>query len=211
MKLFENLFLAFGVALGGWFIGNGIITFRAMDQVVEVRGLDERMVWANEGSLDLRYVVSAPTIKELSVQLDATQKAMEEFLGSEGFSGPSVQKVAVTISDNVVNRSSNEVFSSGRFSARAGAQVFSTDVPKIQALSQKTAQLISKGVALESTFPRSRRPKAPERQRRVSRVTQARTLRGSDRRLRGSFLLQPQEWTTTTRAPFRSVCELLLV
>ena len=154
MKLLENIFLAFGVALGGWFIGNGIITFRTMDQVVEVRGLDERMVSANEGSLDLRYVVSAASIKELSVQLDATQKALEEFLGSEGFSVPSVQKVAVTISDNVVNRSSNEVFSSGRFSARAGAQVFSTDVPKIQALSQKTDQLISKGVALESTSPR---------------------------------------------------------
>jgi hypothetical protein len=126
MKLLESIVLACGVALAGWFVGDAIITFRAMDQVVEVRGLDERIVSANEGSLDLRYVVSAPSIKELSSQLETTQ----------------------------VMNSSNEVIASGRYSARSGAQVFSNDVAKIQALAQETDQLIAKGVALESTLPR---------------------------------------------------------
>ncbi len=154
MKLLESIVLACGVALAGWFVGDAIITFRAMDQVVEVRGLDERIVSANEGSLDLRYVVSAPSIKELSSQLETTQKALEEFLSQQGFSGTAVQKISVTITDNAVMNSSNEVIASGRYSARSGAQVFSNDVAKIQALAQETDQLIAKGVALESTLPR---------------------------------------------------------
>ena len=61
MRLFHSVVLALGIAAAGWFVGDGIITFRKMEQVVDVRGLDERIVTANEGSLDLRYVVSAIT------------------------------------------------------------------------------------------------------------------------------------------------------
>lgn len=154
MKILEYGILALGIAIGGWFIGDGIVTFRKLDQVVEVRGLDERLVTANEGSLDLRFIVSAETIKELSERLDNTQKAMEEVLAAEGFSGGAVQRVAVTIMDNAQVRPYNEVNKMTRFSARAGVQIFSTDVEKIQALSQKTDKLIARGVPVESAFPK---------------------------------------------------------
>lgn len=154
MRLLNSALLALGIAASGWFVGNGIITFRTMDQVVDVRGLDERIVMANEGSIDLRYVVSAGNLKELSSQIEASQRSLEEFLATQGFSGTAVQKVSVTISDNLQNRSSNDPGLYARYTARAGALVFSSDVNRIQALAQKTDQLIARGVALESTMPR---------------------------------------------------------
>jgi len=71
-----------------------------MDQVVEVRGLDERIVTANEATLDLRFAVTAATIKELSPQVEANQKAIEEFLVAQGVPVKSIQRVPVVILDN---------------------------------------------------------------------------------------------------------------
>lgn len=154
MKLTHSIILALGIALCGWFVGNGIITFRKMDQVVDVRGLDERIVTANEATLDLRFAVSAATIKELSPQVEAAQKALEEFLYAQGVPASAVQRVPVSIQDNAQNRTSYEANQMGRFTARTGVSLFTNDVAKVQALSQKTDQLLSKGVILESVYPK---------------------------------------------------------
>lgn len=154
MEALKSGILAIGVALGGWFIGDGIVTFRKMDQVVEVRGLDERIVTSNEGSLDLRYTVSAPTLKELSSEMTAAQAKVDEFLAEQAIPPESIQRVAVTISDNIQNRTFMEVSPNGRYSARAGVIISSKDVNKIQSLSQNTDKLVAKGVAPESIFPR---------------------------------------------------------
>jgi hypothetical protein len=154
MKLIHSVVLALGIAIGGWFVGNGIITFRKMDQVVEVRGLDERIVAANEATLDLRFAVTAATIKELSPQVEANQKAIEEFLVAQGVPVKSIQRVPVVILDNAQNRTSYEANQMGRYTARTGVQIFTNEVAKVQDLSQKSDQLLAKGVILETVHPK---------------------------------------------------------
>ena len=90
MKLIHGVVLALGLSVGSWFVGNGIITFRKMDQVVEVRGVDGRIVTAHEATADLRAAVTAATTQELSRQVEANPKAIEELLVAKGIPAKSM-------------------------------------------------------------------------------------------------------------------------
>jgi hypothetical protein len=98
--------------------------------------------------------VSAPNLQDLSSEMAAAQAKIDEFLAEQSIPADSIQRVAVTISDNIQNRTFMEVSPNGRYSARAGVIISSKDVKKIQSLSQNTDKLVAKGVAPESIFPR---------------------------------------------------------
>lgn len=53
-----GLLVAIGLALGGWYAGNGFVTARALERPVEVKGLAEREVPAHTAIWPLKFVVA---------------------------------------------------------------------------------------------------------------------------------------------------------
>nr|BDT26986.1 SIMPL domain-containing protein [Bacteriovorax sp. HI3] len=149
MNSVSSLVVAFGVALGGFFIGNGIIQFKKLDRVVEVKGLSERVVDANEARWSLTYNVASDNMSDLNKKISDTQKTTLAFLEAEGFTKEEIIKDAGNITDKEAQEYGER--KGARFVARGGFVVTSTKIDKLVAASQKTDELLSKGVALSGS------------------------------------------------------------
>jgi hypothetical protein len=75
-------FVAIGLVIGGYFVGNGFARGRASDRYVEVKGLAEREVTANLALWPLR--VSASANELASAQAQITRAAAEQFASDSG-------------------------------------------------------------------------------------------------------------------------------
>jgi hypothetical protein len=84
-----GLFLAVGLALGGYFIGNGLFQARATQRFVTVKGLSEREVPADLAIWPIVFTVSANDLGSLQQGIDSSAAEITEFLsadfGSEEF------------------------------------------------------------------------------------------------------------------------------
>ncbi len=149
MNSMSSAVIAFGVALGGFFIGNGIIQFKKLDRIVEVKGLSERIVDANEARWSMNYNVASDNMSDLNKKINDIQKATMAFLESEGFSKDEITKDAGNITDKEAQEYGERRGS--RFVARGGVVVTSKKIDKLVSASQKTDELLSKGVAISGS------------------------------------------------------------
>ncbi len=150
MNSVSSFVIALGVALGGFFIGNGIIQFKKLDRVVEVRGLSERIVEANEARWSMTYNVASDNMKDLNKKITESQQATIAFLEAQGFSKDEILKDAGNITDKEAQEYGART-GGARFVARNGFVVTSTKIDKLVEASQKTDELLSKGVALSAS------------------------------------------------------------
>lgn len=149
MNSVSSLVVALGIALGGFFVGNGIIQFKKLDRVVEVKGLSERIVDANEARWSLTYNVASDNMSDLNKKISDTQKATFAFLEAEGFTKEEIIKDAGNITDKEAQEYGER--KGARFVARGGFVVTSTKIDKLVAASQKTDELLRSGVALSGS------------------------------------------------------------
>lgn len=149
MNSVSSLVVALGIALGGFFIGNGIIQFKKLDRVVDVKGLSERIVDANEARWSLTYNVASDNMADLNKKINDIQKTTLAFLEAEGFSKDELTKDAGNITDKEAQEYGER--KGARFVARGSFVVTSKKIDKLVAASQKTDELLSKGVALSGS------------------------------------------------------------
>lgn len=150
MKSISSTIIAVGIALGGFFIGDGIIQFKKLDRVVEVKGLAEIIVDANEARWSINYNVASDEMMDLNKKMNTVQKNILAFLMAEGFTKDEIMKDA----GNIIDKSAQEyggALKGVRFVARGGFVVTSSKIDKLIAASQKTDELLSKGVALSGS------------------------------------------------------------
>lgn len=145
---FENLILAIGIGLAGFFIRDGIVEFKK-DRTIEVRGLAEKDVSADEASWELRFRSSSQSIAGLNDRVKESSEAIKDFLIHLGFSSNEIRAGTVTVTDNGQYNSNADRES--RFSGNGVFTVYSTNVDKINESFSKTDALLAKGVMLEST------------------------------------------------------------
>lgn len=149
MNSISSIVIALGVALSGFFVGNGIIKFKKLDREVEVKGLSERVVQANEARWTMNYSVVSDNMGDLNKRISDIQKTTLEFLETEGFSKQEIQKDRGNITDKEAQEYGER--KGARFVARGGFVVTSTKIDKLVAASQKTDELLNKGVALSGS------------------------------------------------------------
>ncbi len=151
MNHFSAIVLALGIGTAGHFVSDAIIEFKR-DRTVDMRGLAERSVKANEGYWDIRFRVTAPDLEKLHVLASKSQDDIETFLVSKGFGRDKIRRQTVITSDNVSNYSRDN--SQPRYSASGALTVNSTEVDRIDSASTSTSELLSKGVIVESSTVR---------------------------------------------------------
>lgn len=69
----DALILSFGLLGAGFFVGEGIVSHKKLDQVVNVRGLDERIVDSNEASWQISFVANGQNLNDINKQITSAQ------------------------------------------------------------------------------------------------------------------------------------------
>lgn len=140
--------LAAGLVLGGLVLGGQIKATRLNDRYVTVRGLAERNVKSDLAIWELGYKDAGDDLSALYAKSDANKQAILDFLGKEGIQPSEIEVGIVGVTDTQANEYGGNRSPSHRYIIRQGITVRTSRVDVVRAASQKTMQLVQKGVAL---------------------------------------------------------------
>ncbi len=143
--------MAVGIALAGWFVGNGFYRGRAADRFVTVKGVAERDATADIAFWPLRYVATDDDLGRAQASIRESQQRIIAFLGRHGVDRSEVEVQRLDVTDRLA-----ESYRSGpiesRFIIEQTLMVRSHEPEKIKAASQAVGELVDEGVVLTSGY-----------------------------------------------------------
>lgn len=145
----DALILSFGLLGAGFFVGEGIVSHKKLDQVVNVRGLDERIVDSNEASWQISFVANGQNLNDINKQITSAQDEVKKFIIQYGLSEKDLLIGPASLTDNHANNYST-VKNPYRYTARAQLTVASTEVDKLFKASTKSDELLKYGIQIEN-------------------------------------------------------------
>jgi hypothetical protein len=142
--------LAVGVALAGWFVGNGFVRGRTADRFVSVKGVAERDVVADLALWPLRFSSTDDNLARAQERFDASQKAVVEFLSRHGIEPSRAELQGFEVTDVLANpyRGAGEVTS--RYIITGTLMIRVDDPGLVQKASQDLGELVQGGVVFSS-------------------------------------------------------------
>lgn len=147
VKTFAAIILAVGIAVGGYFIGEGLYEARASQRFVTVKGLSERVVPADLAVWPIVFSVAANDLGTLQQNVEAATDEIFAFL-SATFEASEYTRSTPRITDY-----QQQVFAPGsrppmRYSAEATVTLRTSDIEAVQKAMQQAGDLVRSGVAL---------------------------------------------------------------
>lgn len=140
--------VAAGIALAGYFVGNGIIQHNQTRKIA-VKGLAEREVPASIAIWTLSYSASGDQLSDLNTRLGESAAAVKGFLKAAGFEDADVALQPPTIRDHSMeSRDKDTQAPAARFSASQSVLVRTQKVQAIKPAVSATSVLMQKGVLL---------------------------------------------------------------
>ncbi len=146
--------LAIGVALGGYFIGDGI--YRAMSgRTVTVKGLAERDVVADTAVWNIKINGVGGDLAVLQSEIDNDITEIHNFLIVAGFAESDIQNLRVQVRDKYAGYSDAELKSQnndGRYVIDTGVMVRSHNVALVDAVSRRMGELVRRGITVTEDY-----------------------------------------------------------
>lgn len=153
LPLLSAILVAIGLALGGWFAGQGLAKFRTDDRYVVVKGLAEQEVAADLVVWPLGHAVGGNDLGEMQAQLDANTQAIRSFFLEAGFSDAEIVVSAPRLEDRAAY-AWGEQQPRERFRYQTTVTLRSNRVSEAINALRNTGELVSAGVLLsEGGFP----------------------------------------------------------
>ena len=144
--------LAAGIAVGGWFVADGLREARTGDRFVTVKGLAEREVKADLALWPMRFVATSNALDEAQAKSRADAEAIVAFLTEAGIGRDEIALQSLEVTDLLA-----QAYRSGpvesRFIVTQTLMVRSRDVDRIAAASQRLGDLVARGVVLSGEGP----------------------------------------------------------
>lgn len=140
--------VALGVALGGWFVGQGVVNARVGDRSVTVRGLSERDVVADVAVLPLRFTASGDSLSEVQAQIDRNAGVVRAFLRAQGFRDEDVELGRLEVTD-MLSREYRPDNITARFILAQTIVVRTSDVQRVGETTRNLNELVRQGVVLQ--------------------------------------------------------------
>lgn len=150
IKLLSALCLAAGIALGGWFVADALVTSRAPLRTVTVKGLSERAVKADLGFWPIRFVATGPSLEQARATLEQSERSVRAFLGQKGFADDDIQVQNVTVEDRYAGYNGANTPGDVRFVLTEDMLVTSADVDALSNAARSIADLLRDGVVFSS-------------------------------------------------------------
>ena len=146
--------LALGVALGGFFVGDGI--YRAMSgRTVTVKGLAERDVVADTAVWNIKINAVGGDLAELQRRIDSNIIEIRAFLVEAGFVPDDIQNLRVQVRDKYAGYSDAELKNQnndGRYVIETGVMIRSHNVALVDAVSRRMGELVRRGITITEDY-----------------------------------------------------------
>jgi hypothetical protein len=142
--------VAIGLAVGGFFIGEGLLRARSADRYVTVKGLAEREVAANLVIWPITYTVTADDLGTLQQRTDDGAAKIRAFLAPD-FDQEEISVAAARVDD----RQAQGVMGQGRierYVAQSTVTVRTSRIDTVRSAMERTGQLVKQGVALIRSY-----------------------------------------------------------
>lgn len=139
--------LAFGIALAGYFIGDGFFKGRADSPFVSVKGLSERDVKADMALWPIRFVVTDNNLSQAQAALKKDHRKILDFLEKYGLSNDNTEVQKLEVKDLMADPYRSGPVSS-RFIITQTIMVRSDKPDPVWEASQNIGQLVESGVVL---------------------------------------------------------------
>lgn len=146
--------LAFGVALGGFFIGNGVYKSLA-SRTVTVKGLAEMDVVADTAVWNIKFNRVGGDLVRVQSLVDEDMQKTRQFLIDNGFEENELQNLRVTVRDKYAGYSDErrkDQESNDRYVVETGVMVRSGSVNLVDTVSRKMGDLVRQGVTVTEDY-----------------------------------------------------------
>ncbi|MFU8814936.1 MAG: SIMPL domain-containing protein [Pseudomonadales bacterium] len=137
--------LAIGLALGGYFAGNGFVQARALERFVEVKGLAEREVRADTAIWPLQFVVVGNELDTLLAEAEQQGEQVRAFLTLHGFAADEISANAPSINDRLVHGYADPNLKY-RYSVSQVITVFTSKIDEVRAAGRELLELGKAGI-----------------------------------------------------------------
>jgi len=148
------IILAFGIALGGFFVGDGI--YRSMARrTVTVKGLAEMDVVADTAIWNIKFNRVGGDLVSVQAAIDDDIQKTREFLINNGFGEGELQNLRITVRDKFAGYSDAQrqgQDSNDRYVIETGVMVRSSSVNLVDAVSRKMGDLVRQGVTVTEDY-----------------------------------------------------------
>jgi hypothetical protein len=146
------LLIAVGLALGGWFVGRGLLVARSSDRFVTVKGLAEREVPANLALWPIVFTETSDDLVALQERVEASQAKILRFLGTQ-FPPTEVSVSAPRITDREVQGFMPPPGQRiERYVAEATVTVRTAQIDAARQAMARSGELVKQGVALIRSY-----------------------------------------------------------
>lgn len=146
--------LAFGVALGGFFIGNGVYKSLAR-RTVTVKGLAEMDVVADTAVWNIKFNRVGGDLSAVQAAIDGDINKTRSFLIENGFNESELQNLRVQVRDKFAGYSDAQrqgEEANDRYVIETGVMVRSNSVNMVDAVSRKMGDLVRQGVTVTEDY-----------------------------------------------------------
>jgi len=140
--------LAAGILAGGYFTGHGFYMSRMADRYVTVKGLAEKDVAADLAVWNIKLAATGDVLADVQGKTEADKKELLAFLKAQGVEDSEIQDSQFTVIDLMAQQYRSERAEQSRFIVNYSVALRTNDVAKIKAISQKTGDLVKKGLVL---------------------------------------------------------------
>jgi len=148
-RLVSAILLALGIALAGYFVGNGFFRGRATDRYVTVKGISERDVIADLALWPISFVAAGNDLGRAQAEIKSSHRQVMNFLSDHQINADEAEVQRLDVTDVMANpyRSGQAEY---RYIIEQTVMVRSEDPDKIALTSQAVGELVDAGVVLSS-------------------------------------------------------------
>lgn len=150
-NLIAGLLVAIGIAFAGLFLSHALIKSRQYDRYVDVKGLAERNVKANQAIWQISFNNADDDLATLYKGIADSQNKIKDFLLTQGFQANDLEVQPVSVVDNQSYGYSSSNSQNKRYSANGGIIVNTAQVDKVQSVMQLTGSLVQQGVVVTNS------------------------------------------------------------
>lgn len=142
--------LAFGLIVGGWELGSQIKATRLGDRYVTVKGLVERTVKSDLAIWPITYKEAGDDLSSVSAKTENDKKVVLDFLNAQGIQAAEIELGVIRVVDTQANEYGGGNRAPHRYIVEQQITVRTARVDQVAVATQKTMQLLQKGIVMNS-------------------------------------------------------------
>ncbi len=152
-KLIGLICIAVAIIISGFFVKDGMKSFRSADRIVKVKGLAQKEVIADLGVWSLKHTRTGNDLQIVQIGMDENKKKIIDFLKKSDFSEDEIEYLPLESQDLLSQAYRPQGAEMGRYILSQTIMVRSDDIEKVGNVVNRIDTLLRQGVTLINTPP----------------------------------------------------------